>query len=56
MKISWTDKAFLLGLIEKRVREEPDCKPAKRIKEAILKESPVLRRILYGNEGKSNSK
>lgn len=51
MRISWVEKCFLLGLLEKRLQEEPNCKPAKRIKEEILKESPVLKRMLYDEEG-----
>ena len=48
MNLNWNEKAFLLGLLDKRLKEEPDCKIAEKIKEDILKESPVLRRVLYG--------
>jgi len=51
MRLSWVEKCFLLGLLEKRLEKEPNCKPAKRIKEEILNESPVLKRMLYDEEG-----
>jgi len=50
MGLGWAEKSFLLGLLEKRLQEEPDCRIAKEIKEKILEESPVLKRMLYPKE------
>lgn len=47
MRLSWAEKSFLLSLLDKRLLEKPDCESAKKLKAKILKESPVLARMLY---------
>ena len=37
---------FLLGLLHKRLEEEPNCKIAKEIQKQIIKEFPMILKML----------